>query len=554
VAALYSDWFAALEQENPSHAARQLVFLKGLGRQRSVMELLDKHPETAGMLGAANDPGLLARTLEKAGPQDYDLVLGLYAQHADPDDAARLAQALDRHGALICHLIRGGLVGAELPFLFPRTGEAEQEYDLWLAEELQARAGDDDEKRMGFQFFLLDEGRGLRQRLRENTQFRSTFRLELWPKLTRVVGQSGTWAIYVGEPHLWDLLSLPQGEQLLQDEGSLPLRLLFDEGAYASELHELIIRALLEDDRVVLQALVQFRDAPQFTKFLKRSLTREQRRSALVRLLRLGTKDRTELDKFNRLDDGALAEELRAELSGIETWVPLFYTYHVGKKLYQGRDPSAMEWVLAVADPASFLLPALKAGGKGAKMGGKLLAGEVATTLKNQGKEYAIRQFERRAAQTGVRLSPDELAAIGTKLLGKDVEYEVLHYSAVSVLAQVERPFREALRNATTFEATASVRFLFTHSGLSRQTFKRMTGLEARLFMRKDARVYIQLGSTAAGALASRFVNQAYDQFADKAVEDSGAAEQLRAWRRNIGAWWLMNSSGLGDTPAAPKN
>jgi hypothetical protein len=118
------------------------------------------------------------------------------------------------------------MLGAELPFLFHRGTEGAAEYDRWLADELQARAGAPDEERTAFQFFLLDQGPELRQRLKDDARFRAAFRVELWPRLARVVEPTGNWARYIGEPHLWDLLALSEGERLLKERGRLPLLLL----------------------------------------------------------------------------------------------------------------------------------------------------------------------------------------------------------------------------------------------------------------------------------------------------------------------------------------
>jgi hypothetical protein len=150
------------------------------------MPLLEQHPEAAGLLAGADDPDLIGQVLSDAG-HDCDLVAGLFVQHAAPEDAARLAEGLHKHRDLICDLLRSGLLGAELPFLFHRGTEGEEEYDRWLVTEWQARRRDSDEDRIAFLIFLLDQGQALRDRLNIDAKFRATFRVEVWPRLARVV-------------------------------------------------------------------------------------------------------------------------------------------------------------------------------------------------------------------------------------------------------------------------------------------------------------------------------------------------------------------------------
>jgi hypothetical protein len=139
-------------------------------------------------------------------------------------------------------------------------------------------------------------------------------------------------------------------------------------------------------------------------------------------------------------------------------------------------------------------------------------------------------------------------------LTEKGLEHEVAHYGVTALLTRVQEPLRQALVRATTFEVTTPVRVLFTYSGLGRQTFKRLTGLEVRLFMRHDAKVFISLGNTVVGTAASRFINDLRDKIADDVVEATRPAEQLRAWRQSVAAWWLLNAGGPGDNDSAAKS
>ena len=550
VANLNAEWFALISEENEASAQKQLKFLEGLGQHSEFMDFLEEHPETAGLLAAADDPAVIHRSLVSAG-EDYDFVASLYVQHAAPEDAALLAEALDRHRTIIGRVARSGMPGAELPFLFRRGNEGSEEYDRWLAEAWNPRITDPDEERAAFQVFLLDQGPMLRRRLKDDYRFRAVFRSELWPKLSRVAGPTGGWVLYVGEPYLWDLLSLPEGERLLERHGRLPILLLFEEGAYPSHLRDDIIRNLLNDDNLILQALVKFRNRPSFVRLLERKLPRQLLDKAAARLLAAGSDYPRLLDEFERLSESALTEALGPPPDGLQTWLPLYDVYYVGKKLVQGRDPDAMDWILATADAATTFLPAIKIGGKAGgtvvKAGAKDAAEQAfKTSLKQEGKTLAKKQFTRELTRNSTRLTVKEATEMVARVAERGLDHELAHFGITSVLIQVQQSFKQALLKATSFEVTQPVRFLFTYSGVSRQTFKRLTGLEARLFMRHDAKIHLRLGNTVLGTAASKYINGLNDQLADQALDATVNARQVRAWRQQVGAWWLANAGDLG--------
>jgi hypothetical protein len=221
----------------------------------------------------------------------------------------------------------------------------------------------------------------------------------------------------------------------------------------------------------------------------------------------------------------------------VTTWLPGYAIYLVGKKLYQGRDPTVMEWFEAAAE----MVPAA---GKAVK-GGRAFT----TTLRNTGLHLAEKALGRQAAK---------------QLMKKGVERELVKWSITGQLAQLQG----AARRLTTIEITRPLQFVFRYSGTNRETFRRLTGLEARLFMRKDARVYLRLHNTALGKLAHRYLNDFADAVADdvlervdeqvaQAVRDGKpvakavltGAQLLERWRRHAAAWWLLNTGSLQNLP-----
>ncbi|TGO03328.1 hypothetical protein PN36_08220 [Candidatus Thiomargarita nelsonii] len=86
VVALNKDWFTIHRVE------KQIYLLKNLGHYSQLMPLFESHPETASLLAAANNPERLAQLFQN--DDCYDIITGLFVQHAAPEDAAALANAL----------------------------------------------------------------------------------------------------------------------------------------------------------------------------------------------------------------------------------------------------------------------------------------------------------------------------------------------------------------------------------------------------------------------------------------------------------------------------
>ena len=72
------------------------------------------------------------------------------------------------------------------------------------------------------------------------------------------------------------------------------------------------------------------------------------------------------LQKYDRLSNEILAEEVGPPPEGLQTWLPFYTHYMIARKLWQGRDPATSEYVEAgidtVLDLAGLLFPPAKAG------------------------------------------------------------------------------------------------------------------------------------------------------------------------------------------------
>ncbi len=573
VVGLNSEWFAIQADENPAGLEIQLKLLGSLGNHSNLQSFLKDHPETAGLLASGADPQVVAESLrEAANIGEYDRIAGLYVQNAAPRDAADIAEALRANLDLICSLCRRGLLGCEAMFVFDRDGLGSSEYDTWLRESLFARIASSDDEFAAFANLIMRHGSLIRERMRADDEFRRRFRGDLWPKLARVVeSEHGAFEQYLDEPHIWDLLALDNGEELLRRCGLLPIDLLFgypeiDHPPYPQLLHEKIIQILLRREELVIHSLMKFRSEPHFHQVLQRDLSPDTRSAALAQLFKAGANYRENLAHYARLSDTALAEEVGPPPAGIITWVPFYYTlYEIPKKRLQGREPTGMELFSAVVDPLFLVidiatLPAgggTAAGRKALLAGGKEVAEQATKKIAEKGAEKVLVTTLR---DTGLELAKKQL---GKEVAEKMGEKELVNWSISGRFSQMQQAVKSTVGKATTFEITKPVQFMFHYSGIGRVSWKRWTGMDARLFMRGDAKVFVRLGNVPVAVIGPRsaeFLNRAAQDLSIGAVAESepgqealksgvkqvlSAKDHLHSWQQHVSAWWLFNASTI---------
>lgn len=571
VVGLNAEWFEIQAAENPNGLKRQLKLLAELGKHPTLQRFLVEHPEAAGLLAASDDPEQIAAGLGSDN-DEYPLVAGVYVQHASPHDASEVAAALERNRDLIVALQRRGLIGCEVLFLFDRKNPSAEVYESWLREAIEAKSAGSDVDFASFVNLVMRHGRPIRRRLRDDESFRLRFRDELWPRLQRAAAsEHGTFELYLDEDRIWDLVALDNGEELLKRCGLLPIDLLFgypeiDHPPYPRPLHNKIVQVLLRREDRTIQALMKFRGEPQFHQLLARDLSSDTVSAALSQLFNAGPNYPERLALYARLSDAALADEVGPPASGIITWVPFYYTvWEVPKKLLQGREPTGMDLFSAVVDPVFLVFDVFSggttaAGRKALLVGGKEATEVAARKLAEKGSE---KLFVTTLRDTGLELARKQ---VGKEVAEKMSEKELLNWTITGTMSEMQQAVRSAIGKATTFEITRPVQFMFRYSGLDRETVKRFTGLEARLFMRGDAKVYVRLANVAGTVVGSRsaafFERTAQDLSLGTAFESEpgqeivhggikqaiSAKEQLRAWQQNVSAWWLLNASHDGSS------
>ncbi len=396
-----------------------------------------------------------------------------------------------------------------------------------MQDALTVRLAGSDDDLASFVQFVLVQGRDLLVELDRDEKFRERFRGELWPKLIRVVTHKDeALEFYLDVPYLWQLLALDRGEELLARRGLLAVALLFGPDAYPKDFHDRAIKLLLAGDGVTFQGLTEgkFRKDALFIKLMNREVPGAVIAAALNKLFESGENYRSLLEKYNGLDNELLAKEVGPSPEGIQTWLPFYTHYMIARKCWEGRDPSAEEWIEAGVDTAidvgSFFFPPVKAGGKVAAKGGKTI---VTQSLKTTAMMSAGKKLTQKGAE---------------QIAKKGMERQIVRWGVTGIFSKMQESFRKLTAKSMAFEISSPVQFFYKHSNFGRESFKRMSGLEARVFMRKDAKVFIHVDRL----IYDRAKNYLNGWLKDKANEAITEAMEEQNWKQHVSAWWLMNT------------
>lgn len=548
VITMNKQWFSEVAAEDELAFSKQLTLLADLGRIDDLMTFLDKHPETAALFTLVSYPEKLLRLLLSA-ENNFNFIINLYVLHAAPIDADDLTEALQDNIDIISKLYQRGLVGSEVIFIFGRQGEGTEIYEQWLRELLMTKMDKPDLEIASLINMIITYGPDIRRRLQSDNDFRSKFRTLIWPKLVRVASYNkNMYEIYLDDPRIWDLLTLPEGEALLRKRGLLlPMNLLYgypelNSAPYPDDLHPYVIQKLLEGDILTIKALHKFRDEPLFHSLLRRPLSDDVKRAAFTKLLDEYENSPEQLKQFDKMTGIGLKSELGPGPSLIKIWTPLYYTlWEVPKKLMQGRNPSGTEWFNSLADPVSFLYPILKLG----------------VAVVNVGK--SITGLEEK------KPFPDELkktsVAVAEKQLGKDIarrlsDNELVNYGVTAMLTKMQGVFKEKVSKSVIVNTTKPVQFMFSYSGNGQKSLAALAEINGSILMRGDMKLVIQPNNQAIGKNVSKYLTTTSRNFvtATLNLRSSGTSQtdmqdnhdqQYSSWSKNVSAWWLMHASNM---------
>ena len=123
---------------------------------------------------------------------------------------------------------------------------------------------------------------------------------------------------------------------------------------------------------------------------------------------------------------------------------------------------------------------------------------------------------------------------------------------AKKAMEQLPNNIREVIHRSGMVDITSPVKAGLEMSrrlGLGREPFKRLIGMEARVFMREDGRVFINFTNMLAHPNpAASFLTRTLENKAalSKPAEDGvrEASRTLQQWKEDVSAWWSGQATG----------
>ena len=475
-----------------------LATLSRLGRHYELHPLLLRCPEMASFAaGALEKDAAAAKLILETIPNDErqrEVVQTMYTFCLEPDDAILLAKRLAMSRDIMIELWPEGPVYMT-PFLQhfsgPDADAAEKIYTRWVQDVyLDALSWPQLEREEKLQraFALLTcHGDTVKRFLLADSRFRRAFLETYWPRYQNIVREKVekakpeqkelVWCEVYGDPRVWRFLyefdnnnTLDAAFKILEKYGCVAVDLWLSPEFQEGSVKKKLLETLESADEQLLNILAHptLRSQPLFIQFLKRDLPRSVHLAGLRQLeVHLGNPQKVSelLSYWAGLSNAALAEELGPPPTGPVTWIPGYQVYYLLHKAQQGREVDSFDMLFAVVDAASFI----PVGGGTAK---------VLTVARKQGAEMLA---EGVAKQSLKRSIVEATEKIGERQIARTIAPTVV---------------RESLSLART-DITNWVRFgfrTFKEFGLGRNVFRNVTGLEPRIFMRRDRCVFLNLG------------------------------------------------------------
>jgi len=510
-----------------------------LGNSKRWLTAVESQPEYAGLLAASLDvdpqgPDLILDSLEQV-PGHEVAIATLYQMGPRPEEVVRTARLLKEEGSLIPRLVERSaprLIGLLQPEALPHEVEARRIYRRWFRRLAERGLSFSDERLDQIQAILLLHGPTVSARLDDDLAFRRRFIEEIAPLAEAILLKEGQdeleWGVRSGSPGIWEYLQEygAQGRDWIEAEGAVAIDLLT--APEFRTVRSKVAEAVRFGDQQTIASLLDedLRNRPLFIKLLERDLPPGTHAKALANLELDRIHAPSLLSYYFGLSDAALIQELGPPPEGPVTWLPGYLIYAAADKAIEGRHVGKLEMAFAALDAFEAIVIV-----KGASFGLKTVQRAIATEMERKGASVVA---EKAARATSRQLLPWVLkrTAAGTR--------EVMERASQSM----------------TVDATKVIRLAFEGSGVGRETFRRFTKLEARVFMRGDRRVLIDfaavgakehvlgryLRSTAAnGGVGEGFGAVVATETGSKAVNASVA--QMDAWRKHVAAWWLAHAT-----------
>ena len=556
---LNMDYFNLLIDE-PEQLEAHFQRLERLGRYENlaIMPRLARHPELAALYAGARIPIELDRAF--VNEDCMGVYAGMFQLIVDPNEQNELVDAFQRHGFNICALGAMGITVPAAIFMFDHTRQGADEYSRWLNKTVSRslRSSEPEESVTSIVAFALNRGEYLRNRLGQDNDFRRQFRARLWPSFVRVTdcsrkpeGECDTpLELLAEEPRVWDLLMQDRGEELLAQGGLLAVELFTDppSGApFPRELRPVASEALMQGNNDTLGALIRFQGEPLFRRLMQRDdLDTDLRQRVLGDISRVCPETAPQcpdlerrLRQINGFPLATLREDLAPAPTGLKTWIPLYDTYYTFRQIAQGRDVSALDIAFATMDVVVLPFDIVSAGKT--RMATQSIRRGVKSNIRRSARNSnAAKVTKSLTKQTLRKASRDKRT---TRSFFDQAAKTGRLMTAVSqvhlkTMVNLAKSTNNNISRSMTFDLTKPVQWMFQRTGIGRSSMKKITGLEARVFMRRDARVFINPTKGRVGLMINMFQDMIEENVLEEIEEIS-----KKVWQKHASSWWLENAS-----------
>jgi hypothetical protein len=521
VVTFYGDWFRELRASDRPYYDATVVLLKNLkDRDRNkVAHALVKRPELLGLLAVADRPQELASVL--TDPEHGELLASLFLTNLHRDDLRMLAAVLTgdggEDGRRIARLTKKSVVAAEALFAVAYDSadgaltEDAEAYLKWLRTAIRDVSNSSTLDESGaeladFALFVLSEGPDLRDRLRD-PQFRTSLS-KRWETLQRLVveyrdakrrelsaekkpvdpAELPGFADLAALPGIWEFASEKRAPELFKRFGPLAVDLCWptEKPELRSRVADLLLESNASSERAVVDVLMRGPLREHLKPFIEDRAVRADL-LALVAQDLYGKEAKGDgqnalvkrLDQLSAILKSAGPAGVRVILAppdaGWVKYLPGYDIYRVVGKYNAGEEVSDGDLLWAAADVTTFA--------PGVVFTTQLVKSGAKGTVKNSTVALLKKKLTKEAAE-------------------KVGEVAVTRFSVWFVARSAFNTMRAALNKLSVgpartvmakIDVTNWVRFAYTRTKLGRETFKRFTGLEARLFMRADAKVFLSI-------------------------------------------------------------
>ena len=560
----------------PELVREEVRLLASLSPSPLLSRLLETHPECTGLVLLAADRPALASAIMDAPAADQGMLIASYLFCTDNAEVDQWTGVVRRHAPIIATLQRRC---AALPYqgLFAylttmRQPEARAIYGQWIDDVLTpAMLENSDDVLSSRMDFVGNTGNSLREKLEDVEAFRREFMPGVWPRLREAMVRLSREQAHGGDiyflcgsdPKIWDFFRRTDAEKLFRSVGMTAVSALSEGGVADSAVRQAIVALWTDDIQDLPESLLSFQSDGNFCSLVGK-LAKDEDRSLLngacLRLHKKGADWPKEAVYLAKLSPAGLRRELHPTEPGV---IPGAAMCSLVSKFIDGRRTSGTDWLGASMDAVDLVCLVGTMGGSAVvtESGAMIVKEGGRTMLDKMSKESATRVWQQ-TLRTSAEASVEKLTGRTVRELGRDgADLELAQVIGKEALRYSPELVRDTLIKGGLVEVSGAVRagFRVTRSlGLDRRAFKMLTGMEARLFMRQDGRVFINLTratllkrSPAAIFMTNFLEDQVEDSEMVKHVKDDSAT-RLREWRENASAWWSGNATGQFDEAKVP--